>query len=203
MRTILRPLSLAIALSTSMCFAVRIAPVRAQSGQTASSRPATPAKVVAIADPMLIDGAGYNRIVSRYHGKPLLVTFWATWCEPCRDEYPMLIDLAKKYSPRGLSVFGVSMDDDSDMNLVRHFLAQNQPIFPNYRQKPGIDVDDFYHGVNPNWMGGMPETIFYDRDGQIAMHFVGEQTRETFERAIQMILARPEPGHGAPSHAGN
>jgi hypothetical protein len=54
-------------------------------------------------------------------------------------------------------------------------------------------------------MGGMPETILYSRDGQIATHFVGEQTRATFEKAIQTILAKPDTGHAAPapSHAGN
>ena len=146
-------------------------------------------------DPVLIDAGEYNRIVAKYHGKPLLVTFWATWCEPCREEFPMFVQLAKKYSPQGLSIFGVSMDDDSDMNLVRHFLANNQPGFPNYRQKPGIDVDGFYHGVNPNWLGAMPETIFYGRDGRIVTHFIGEQTRATFERAIQAILATPPAGN--------
>jgi thiol-disulfide isomerase/thioredoxin len=144
---------------------------------------------------VLVDVAGYNRAVAKYHGKPLLVTFWATWCEPCREEFPMLVQLARKYSPQGLAVFGVSMDDDSDMNLVRHFLSNNQPGFPNYRQKPGIDVDGFYHGVNPNWLGGMPETIFYGRDGRIVTHFVGGQSRATFERAIQTILAAPAEGN--------
>ena len=185
----------ALAIATALiCCARWTAPARAQS---TSVNPATaPAKRPAVPDPVLVDVAGYNRVVAKYHGKPLLVTFWATWCEPCREEYPLLINLAKEYSPRGLSIFGVSMDDDSDMNLVRHFLANNQPGFPNYRQKPGIDVDEFYHGVNPNWLGGMPETIFYGRDGRIVTHFVGEQSRATFERAIQTILAeQPAPGN--------
>ena len=63
------------------------------------------------------------------------------------------------------------MDDDSDMNLVRRFLAKNQPPFPNYRQKPGIDLDAFYDGVNPKWKGSMPQTIFYGRDGNIVGFF--------------------------------
>ena len=182
--------ALAIA-AALICCARWTAPARAQSTPAMA-----PAKRPAVPDPVLVDVAGYNRVVAKYHGKPLLVTFWATWCEPCREEYPLLITLAKEYSPRGLSIFGVSMDDDSDMNLVRHFLANNQPGFPNYRQKPGIDVDEFYHGVNPNWLGGMPETIFYGRDGRIVTHFVGEQSRATFERAIQTILAdQPGPGN--------
>ena len=136
----------------------------------------------------LIDLNGYKTLLEKYHGKPLLVTFWATWCEPCRDEFPMLVELAKQYSPQGLAVFGVSLDNNADMNLVRHFLAQYRPPFPNYRQDPQIDVDAFYRGVNPAWEGTMPETIFYSRDGRIAQHFIAEQSRQTFEQAIRAIL---------------
>ena len=173
--------------------AASLAPMRAQ---TSGANPAAAAaKRTSVPDPTLIDAAGYNQIVAKYRGKPLLVTFWATWCEPCRDEFPMFVQLAKKYAPQGLSIFGVSMDDDSDMNLVRHFLANNQPGFSNYRQKPGIDVDAFYRAVNPKWTGTMPETIFYGRDGRIAIHFIGEQSRDTFEQAILKILAAPPAGN--------
>jgi thiol-disulfide isomerase/thioredoxin len=140
------------------------------------------------ADPALIDLNGYNTILAKYRGKPLLVTFWATWCEPCRDEFPMLVALAEQYKPQGLSVFGVSLDANADMHVVRHFLAAFRPGFPNYRQDPQFDADDFYHGVNPKWEGSMPETIFYTRDGRIAADFTAEQTRQTFEQAIRAIL---------------
>ena len=161
-------------------------------GQSTSGKAATSAaKEGGTADPPLIDLGGYNQVLAKFKGKPLLVTFWATWCEPCRDEYPMIVELAKQYAPQGLAVYGVSLDDDSDMNLVRHFLAKNRPDFKNFRQKPGIDVDAFYHGVNPAWSGTMPETIFYGRDGKISGHFVGEQPRAAFEQAIKLILASP------------
>ena len=139
----------------------------------------------------MIDLAGYNRVLAKYEGKPLLVTFWATWCEPCRDEYPMIVELEKQYAPRGLAVFGVNMDDDAEINLVRHFLARHQPRFPNYRQKSGIDVDAFYRGVNPEWTGTMPETVFYGRDGRIVKHFIGVHSRAEFEQTIQLILSDP------------
>jgi thiol-disulfide isomerase/thioredoxin len=169
-------------------------PARAQasSGKSAASG-AKP-----VADPQVIDLAGYNQVLAKYKGKPLVVTFWATWCEPCRDEFPMLVELAKQYAPQGLAVFGVSLDGDAEINLVRRFLARHQPKFSNYRQKMGIDVDAFYRGVNPAWSGTMPETIFYARDGHIAGHFVGEQTRAAFESAIREILASP----AAPAAAG-
>ena len=103
----------------------------------------------------------------------------------------MLVQLQKQYAPQGLAIFGVSLDDDADMNLVRRFLARNQPGFPSYRQKPGIDVDSFYRGVNPAWTGSMPETIFYGRDGRIIGHFIGEQPRAAFEEGIHQVLSSP------------
>src|ERR1700730_3255528 len=166
--------------------------------QESSNKPVpNTAKTAPAADLRLIDLAGYNQVLAKYRGKPVLVTFWATWCEPCRDEFPMIVELEKQYSSQGLAVFGVDMDDTAEMNLVRRFLDRNQPRFPNYRQKPGIDVDAFYHGVNPAWTGTMPETVFYGRDGRIAGHFIGEQPRARFEQAIHMILgnsAAPKTG---------
>lgn len=179
-----------IAVITILVVLATSAPQGAQT-PTAKSGSGSPTahKSVAATDPPLIDLAGYNQVLAKYRGKPVLVTFWATWCEPCRDEFPMIVELTKQYAPQGLSVFGVSLDNDADVHLVRHFLAKNQPTFPNYRQKPGIDVDAFYRGVNPAWSGTMPETIFYGRDGRIAGHFVGEQPRAAFEQGIRAILA--------------
>jgi thiol-disulfide isomerase/thioredoxin len=160
------------------------------AAQTAQGKAAPSiGKSVKPADPPLIDLAGYKRILAKYRGKPLLVNFWATWCEPCRYEYPMIVDLASHYAPRGLVVVGVSLDDDSDMNLVRHFLTRNEPDFPNFRQKPGIDTDAFLQGVNPGWNGAIPSTVFYGRDGQIVEQFIGTRPRAEFDQAIREILA--------------
>ncbi len=172
----------------------------------AQSSPAKPAaKASGTTNLPLIDLAGYHKIVEKYKGKPLLVTFWATWCEPCRDEFPTLVALAEQYKPQGLAVFGVSLDSNADMHVVRHFLEEFRPSFPNYRQDPQIDVDEFYHGVNPQWEGSMPETILYGRDGRIAVHYTAEQTRQTFEQAIRAVLGTKISGNraGSSSSAGN
>ena len=185
-------------LTAGVLFLAGLSPAYAQAApvQKSSKAPST-----ATADPPLIDLAGFHQILAGFRGKPVLVTFWATWCEPCRDEYPMLVQLAKQYGPQGLVVFGVSLDDDADMNLVRRFLAQNRPAFPNYRQKPGIDVDEFYHGINPDWQGSMPETAFYGRDGRLLGHFVGEQKRADFEQAIHKILGTPDGAKAADANS--
>jgi thiol-disulfide isomerase/thioredoxin len=170
-------------------FAVSIAgiliPTRAQA--PAAPKPATASTVKT--DLALIDLDGYKKILATYKGKPTLVTFWATWCEPCRFEYPLIVELAKQYAPKGLAVYGVSLDANADVNVMKRFLIKNNPTFPNYRQKPGIDVDAFYPAVNPEWTGTMPETIFYGRDGKILVHWVAEHPRADFEAAIQKILA--------------
>jgi thiol-disulfide isomerase/thioredoxin len=161
-------------------------PGHGQAPTTKSAQHST--KTTASPDPPLIDLAGYQQILAKYHGKPLVVNFWATWCEPCRDEYPMIVDLAKQFKSQGVEVVGVDMDDESDMNLVRRFIARMQPPFPNYRQKPGIDLDRFYDGVNPQWKGTMPQTVFYARDGSVTGFFLGSRPRPQFEQAFRATL---------------
>src|SRR5246127_1842428 len=108
-------------------------------------------------DPKVIDAQGYQKLVQQHRGKPLLMTFWATWCEPCRDEYPMLNELAKQYGPQGLNVVGVSMDDDGDIILMRRFLARYKPVFTNYRKTAGDDAG-FRQSVLAGWTGTLPIT---------------------------------------------
>jgi thiol-disulfide isomerase/thioredoxin len=140
-------------------------------------------------DPELLDIQGYQKLLQQYKGKPLLVTFWATWCEPCRDEYPMLNELAKQYAPQGLKVVGVSLDQDGDLILMRRFLARYKPIFPNYRKKKG-EEDAFVQAVLPGWNGSIPASVFYAKDGQQIGHFVGAGDHDTYEAAIKMLLSK-------------
>jgi len=138
-------------------------------------------------DPPLIDAQGFQKIVAKYHGTPLLVNFWATWCEPCRDEYPLLNEMAKEYAPRGLNVVGVNYDQDGDLILMRRFIARYKPVFTNYRKKQGAEAE-FNQAVLPGWRGELPITVFYDRDGKQVGHIVGAGTRERFEAGIRSIL---------------
>ncbi len=110
-------------------------------------------------DPEMIDASGYQKILAEYKGQPLLVTFWATWCEPCRAEYPMLNELAKQYAPQGLKVVGVNLDDDGDIILTRRFIARYKPVFPNYRKKAGGEAA-FVGVVKPGWNGAIPASFF-------------------------------------------
>ena len=142
---------------------------------------------VAPKDPQLIDAQGYQKLVDQYHGKPVLITFWATWCEPCRDEFPMLNELAKEYAPKGLHVVGVNLDDDGDLILMRRFIVRYKPVFTNYRKKAG-GQDAFVQAVLPGWRGEIPASFFYDKDGRQIGHLVGANDRATYEAAIRALL---------------
>jgi thiol-disulfide isomerase/thioredoxin len=140
-------------------------------------------------DPPLIDIQGYQKILQQHQGQPLLVTFWATWCEPCRDEYPMLNGLAKQYSSQGLKVVGVNLDQDGDLILMRRFLARYKPVFTNYRKIKG-DEAAFTNAVMPGWNGALPASFFYAKNGTQVAHVVGESDHDTYDAAIRNLLSK-------------
>ena len=164
-----------LVLTCAVCFLW--VPVTAQKTKVAPTNP----------DPPLVDLTGYQKLLLGQRGKPVLVNFWATWCDPCRDEYPMVNDLARKYAAQGLVVIGVSLDDEGEMTLVRRFLARNAPVFRNYRKVPGKE-ELFINGVNPKWSGAIPASFFYARDGRLLKYLVGEHTREEFEAIVRVLL---------------
>ena len=99
----------------------------------------------------------------------------------------MLNELAKQYAPKGLKVVGVNFDQDGDLILMRRFITRYKPIFPNYRKIGG--ETEFQQAVLPQWNGALPASFFYEKDGRQAGHVFGAGTRETYEAAIQSLLA--------------
>src|SRR5271156_6430794 len=145
-------------------------------------------------DPEMINIQGFQKILEQNHGKPLLVNFWATWCEPCRDEYPMLNELAKQYAPKGLQVVGVSMDDDGDFwrdtnqfsRITERLLGlRRRSGNPSSRDGQGrCRCPSFMRG-----MGGKWPTLLARR--------AGNSTKKRFARcsATAEALERPESSH--------
>ena len=135
-----------------------------------------------------VDAKGLAQAIANEKGRVVLVNFWATWCVPCREEFPDLVRLEKKYRDRGLSIVGVSTDLAKDLPAVEKFLAATKPDFRNYRKKSGGDDQDFIESVDPKWGGELPFSVLYARDGKKARALSGMQSYADFEKAVRQLL---------------
>jgi thiol-disulfide isomerase/thioredoxin len=135
-----------------------------------------------------LDAKGLAQAIAGKKGKVVLVNFWATWCVPCRKEFPDLVRLQKTYAGKGLAVVGVSTDLSKDLPAVEKFLAETKPDFPNYRKKSGGDDQIFIEAVDPKWGGELPFSVLYDRNGKKARVLSGGRSYSDFERDIASLL---------------
>jgi thiol-disulfide isomerase/thioredoxin len=105
--------------------------------------------------------------------RPLLVNFWATWCDPCREEFPDLVKLDADYRNKGLNFVAISLDDVTDIKTaVPKFLTEMKATMPvvllNVNDpEPAIKV------VDATWDGQLPATFLYDKDGKIVFKHFG------------------------------
>jgi len=116
-----------------------------------------------------------------YRGRPVVVSFWATWCQPCVEEFPILVSLATER--KDVAVVSVSIDEKEDRAALEAFVREKQPPFPVYARASGND-EAFINGVDPSWSGVVPATLILGPDGKRLALIQGEHTRADIERAI-------------------
>jgi peroxiredoxin len=125
---------------------------------------------------------GKTMKLSDFHGKAVLLNFWATWCEPCKVEMPWFVELQKKYGPQGLQVVGVAMDD-ADPGVIASF-AQKMGV--NYPVLVGKEeVGSQYGGIEY-----LPSTFYISRDGKVIDHVFGLVSRSEIESNIEKALSQ-------------
>jgi len=126
--------------------------------------------------------SGRNFSLSDYRGKVVVLDFWATWCDPCKEEIPHFIEMQSKYASQGLQVLGISMDDDEPP--VRQFQQQFKMNYPVALGNPKLA--DQYGGIL-----GLPITFVIDRNGRITARHVGATDPSVIEAEVQKLLAQP------------
>lgn len=124
-----------------------------------------------------IDGEGLKNLLRRGEGeaaRPLLVNFWATWCGPCRKEFPDLVRVEADYRGRGLEFALVSADDVTEIKTaVPKFLRQMRAAaLPAYLLN-AADTEAAIAQVDPAWGGELPATFLFDRQGKLAYRHFG------------------------------
>lgn len=122
---------------------------------------------------------GEQLSLAELRGRPVAVNFWASWCVPCREEAPMLIEAQRKYAKDGFVIIGVSFNDrDQDAVRFAQDFGTNFPLVTDPRATTAID-----YGVS-----GIPETFFIDRQGVIVSRHVGAFGRQAqLEELIEAI----------------
>ncbi len=141
-----------------------------------------------------LDAQGLKERIARERGHVVLVNFWATWCVPCREEFPELSRLQKALGSQGLRVLGVSTDLAKETPGVEKFLDEQRPSFPNYRKRSGGDDQDFIEAVDRSWGGELPFSVLYARDGHKVKTLWGKHTYSQYEKQVNELLGRPVEG---------
>ncbi len=171
----LQSLFVKIALAVA-CFML---PARAPADLTAAStRKAAP-------DFTVSDSKDATVKLSDCKGKVVLLDFWATYCDVCNVEIPWYIEFANKYKESGLSVVGVSVDEDG-WKSVKPFVEEKKInyaiLLGNWDLAKQFGVDN-----------ALPVTLLIDREGRIADSHVGLVDKGVFESEIKVLLKESPP----------
>jgi peroxiredoxin len=164
--------TVAVALACGMYFVG----LRYRSG----NRPAARGDVSA-PDFSLPDLRGGRVKLSEYRGRVVLLDFWATWCDECRDEIPRFIEMQSKYGAQGLQIIGISMDDGPEP--VREYYEWSKMNYPV--AMGNAHTGELYGGVL-----GLPIAFVIGRDGRIYRKHVGATDFSTFENEIVNLMQK-------------
>jgi cytochrome c biogenesis protein CcmG/thiol:disulfide interchange protein DsbE len=115
-------------------------------------------------------------------GRPVLINFWATWCIPCREEFPLMVAAYEEHADDGLEILGIVHDDTVDG--ARAFAADMGATWPMLNDADDVAWED-YTGV------GMPTSLFVDPDGIVRAFSIGPFTETGLAAQLARILPPP------------
>ena len=136
----------------------------------------------------LLNPSDLQRIISDRRQRPLLINVWATWCIPCREEFPDLIKLQEKYGSEILDMVAISVDypDEID-NKIKPFLEKLPVNFPIYVQNFDRQ-EDFINTFSSEWSDALPATFLYDGTGKQRIFHQGQLDFKDLENLIRPVL---------------
>ena len=162
---------------------------RIKAGGTTKSAGTEASSGAAAPDFTVKDLDDKNVSLAQYKGKVVLVNFWATWCEPCRVEIPLLIQFQNKYSARGFTILGIAVDEEGK-KVVQPYVEKERfdvngtPTPMNYPIVIGdSSVADKFGGII-----GYPTSFLISRDGRIVQRILGPVNEIELSKKIEGLL---------------
>jgi thiol-disulfide isomerase/thioredoxin len=138
-------------------------------------------------DVPLLDKEVFESLLEKNKGKVLFINTWATWCVPCKEEFPDLVRLQDHYKNSDVVFIGISVDlEDHIESMVKPFLQSQNVNFQNYVQN-FKDPADLINLLNENWRGAVPATFIYDKEGIQQSFLLGMHSFEVFQQNIESI----------------
>ena len=130
-------------------------------------------------------GGGAPMRLSALRGRPVVLTFWGTWCPPCREEFPRLVAAYNKYHAAGLEIVAINQRDQ-ELNL------KNVQAFADTYAVPFTIALDTRGRSRRNYrLVGLPTTVFIDSAGTIVQMQPGAVSAEALARGLALIVKEP------------
>ena len=142
--------------------------------------------------PRAISTEEMQSLIKRNGTRPLLVNYWATWCDPCRDEFPDLVKIDQQYRPKGLDFIAITLDDLADLKTeVPKFLRQMKAKMPVYLLNVP-DPEPAINWVDRDWGGALPATFLYNDQGEVVYKHFGRFKTDELRAAIDKLVGSQE-----------
>jgi thiol-disulfide isomerase/thioredoxin len=126
-----------------------------------------------------LDG-GTFKLVRGEQDKAMILNFWASWCEPCKDEAPFLVEMQQKYGEQ-VTIYGVNGTEFDTMEGIEKFIAEFQISYPILLDESSMVFDQYQ-------VQGFPTTVFIDRRGVIQEIMIGLPGKNDFEREVKRVV---------------
>ena len=175
-------------LPVALCIALLSFAAPAQKSKKGrAAHPPKPLPVVSA-----IDTDALKTLITKERQHPLLVNFWATFCDPCRDEFPDLVRIDKDFGPRSLEFFTVSLDDMTDIKTsVPKFLQSMNATMPAYLLNVS-DPEPAINLVDRGWRGDLPATYLYNEKGEVVFKHIGRVNTAELRQAIEKVVKKSD-----------